>query len=95
MNEKLEVIRRCLTLVCRIAARGACSPDPCYVEDALLQLRFALLDPRHRRDTHIQIVETRRCELIEIYQDLAFIDTNAHKFIASDVVRFAVQSTTN
>ena len=95
MNKNLEVIRRCLALVSRIAARGACSPDPCYVADALMQLRSALVDSRHGRDTSSQIIDPLACELNEIHQDLDSIDTNAHAFTAFDMVKFAVQSTSN
>jgi hypothetical protein len=44
MMKNLEVIRKCLTLISRIAARGACSPDAQNVSD--LELTYAQLEPR-------------------------------------------------
>ena len=42
MDKNLDLVRKCLTLISRIAARGAAAQDPQYVSDALFQLSYAL-----------------------------------------------------
>jgi hypothetical protein len=42
MDDDLELVKRYLTLISRIAARGASSPDPDHIRDTLLEVCFAL-----------------------------------------------------
>ena len=95
MKENLDVIRRCLTLISRIAARGSCSPDSCHVADTLMELRFALVAPRLGRDTHDQIVDPSDGELDKIHHELNFIDSTSQEFTAFQVLKYAVRSTWN
>ena len=41
-GQNIDLVRKCLTLISRIAARGAAAQDPQYVSDILFQLSYAL-----------------------------------------------------
>jgi hypothetical protein len=95
MMNNLEVIRKCLTLISRIAARGACSADEQNVADTLMELTYALLEPRRSRDESDAVLEQEMRDLDRIHKELDFIDSTSQNLTASDAVKFAVRSTWN
>ena len=90
-TEDSDLIRRCLTLVSRIAARGACSPNLLHVADTLAELRIALVDPK--REEHP--FHASGDELDKIHHELDFIDSTSEEFTAFQVLRYAVRATWN
>lgn len=83
MENDVELTRKCLTLIGRIAVRGACSPDAQEVADTLMELTCALVERRQMRD------------LDRMHRDLDFIDSTSRGFTARDMLKFALQSTWN
>jgi hypothetical protein len=82
-------------LISRIAARGACSPDEQNVGDTLMELRYALLEPRRFTDWSDAVLEYEMRDLDRIHQELDFIDATSQDLTARDVLKFAVRSTWN
>jgi hypothetical protein len=95
MDTNLEVTRKCLTLISRIAARGACSPDAQNLADTLMELRCALLGPRHATDAWDAVLEPEKRDLDRIHRELDFIDSTSQNLNARDALKFTVRSTWN
>ena len=88
MDKKLELTRRCLTLISRIAVRGACSPDPQQVVDTLMELSYALFEERHSTGNRLRDLE-------RMHYKLDYIDSTSEEFTARHVLQYAVRSTWN
>ncbi|MGO9113018.1 MAG: hypothetical protein ACLP9L_27620 [Thermoguttaceae bacterium] len=95
MDKNLELTSRCLTLISRIAARGACCPYSDEVADTLMELASALLEPRRDTDELGSVLERRGRDLDQMHQRLDFIDSTSRDFTARDVLKYALQSTWN
>ena len=68
MDEDLDLTKRCLTLISRIAARGACSPYPDHVADTLMELTYALLEPCRDADKLGSVLERRARNLDKVHR---------------------------
>jgi hypothetical protein len=91
IDEKLELTRKCLTLISRIAARSAASPDPEHVHDTLMELDYALRKSPHgpkKTGNHVY-------DLNRLHQELDFIDSTSQEFTAYDVLKYATRNTWN
>ena len=98
--EDIELVRKCLTLISRIAARGACSPDMDHVRDTLMELGSALLKSQSTNmPTAISeglISMSRRIRDLEgTHQELDFIDSTSQEFTAYHVLKYATRCTWN
>jgi len=92
MTNTLELTRRCLTLISRIAARAAASPDADHVVDTLMELDYALNSGRGSQNGSSSDQDTA-CSLARIHRELNFIDSTSQEFTARDVLKFALRST--
>ena len=91
MDKKLELTRKCLTLISRIASRGAASPDPEHAQDTLMELHYTQLTSPYEEETaHKDIRDLER-----LHQELDFIDSSSQEFTAYDVLKFATWNTWN
>ena len=88
MDKNLELTRKCLTLISRIAARGACSPDSEHVVDTLMELTHALLEPLYSTRNGVR-------DLDQMHQELDHIDSTSQEFTAWHVLKYALRSTWN
>ena len=88
MEKTLELTRKCLTLISRIAARGACSPDPEHIVDTLMELTYALSEPLYSTRNGVR-------ELDRMHRELDFIDSTFQEFTARHVLKYALRSTWN
>ena len=96
MDRNLELTKRCLTLISRIAARGASSPDPERVYDTLMELQFALRrDVRGASAVEFPLSAEEVNNLGRAHRDLAHIDSTSDEFSASDFLKYASRSTWN
>ena len=95
MDEDLDLTKRCLTLISRIAARGACSPYPDHVADTLMELTYALLEPCRDADKLGSVLERRARNLDKVHGALDFIDSTSQEFTARYVLSYALRSTWN
>ena len=91
MDKKLELTRKCLALINRIAGRAAASPSPEHVRDTLMELHDALLKSPYgdeRTGNHAR-------DLDVLHDQLDFIDSTSQELTARDVLKFALRSTWN
>jgi hypothetical protein len=95
MKKNLEVTRKCLTMISRIAARGACSSDAQNVADTLMELTYALLELRRCTDASDPVHEYRTRDLDRMHKELDFIDSTSQNLNARDALKFTVRSTWN
>ena len=94
MDEDLELIRKCLTLISRIAARGAGSPDPDYVRDTLMELAYALT--RSDTDDLGSAERPSRPEALEkLHKELDYTDWTDDPFNAHSILHYAARTTWN
>jgi|HubBroStandDraft_5_1064220.scaffolds.fasta_scaffold2421729_1 hypothetical protein len=68
MDQDDELVRACLTLISRIAAQGASSPEPRAVHNAMLGLRIAFDD---RFAGYIGTRSQRMLESLKISQSMS------------------------
>lgn len=87
----IELVRKCLTLISRIAARSAASPDPEHVDDTLMELEYALRKSPFGTGT----TGNRADDLARLHQELDFIDSTSQGFTARDILKYAVRNTWN
>ena len=90
MEENLELKRKCLTLISRIAARAAGSPDPDHVADTLMELAYALETPHRDAERANSVGSFDR-----LYQELNYIDSTSQEFTAYHVLKYACRNTWN
>lgn len=86
MDEDDEVVRRCLTLISRIAAQGASSTEPAEVHDAMLGLRIAFDD---RLAGYIGTRSHRMLESLNIFRSMS------ERISAPAILRYSAPSTWN
>jgi hypothetical protein len=94
VDNELDLTRRCLVLISRIAARAAASPDADHVSDTLMELAIALERPKGLQTGHSGDQHPAR-SLDRIHQELNFIDSTSQEFTARDALKFALRSTWN
>jgi hypothetical protein len=87
VEKDLELVRRCLTLISRIAARGACSTDDEHVFDTLMELRVALHNPR--------VSPTKHQDIERVHHELDFIDSTSQPLMAELILKCSTRSTWN
>jgi hypothetical protein len=92
-DENVELTRKCLTLISRIAARAAASPDCEHVVDTLMELTFAL-EP-HPSAIGSSVTHRSLSDLRRIHETLDFIDSTSQGFTAGEVLKYALRSTWN
>jgi hypothetical protein len=80
-------LERCLTLISRIAARGAASPIDEHVRDTLMELQF-YLDERQELFNG----ETR---LERLHRDLYHMDVSSEPLIAELILKYAARTAWN
>jgi hypothetical protein len=96
MDKNLDLVRKCLTLISRIAARGAAAPDPEYVSDILFQLSYALETyPYSSRAFEPPVSPKSIYQLHKLHQELDEIDLTCTGYTARDFLRFVNTSTWN
>jgi len=96
MDDDLELVKRYLTLISRIAARGASSPDPDHIRDTLFEVCFALGKYSGGSPTSESLLSPERIRQLEhLHHELSFIDSTSTGYTARDVLKFANTSTWN
>jgi len=96
MDKNLDLVRKCLTLISRIAARGASSPDPDHVSDTLFELSCALETNPYGSGTLEPPISPKSIRQLErLHQELDFIDSTSTGYTARDVLKFMNTSTWN
>ena len=96
VDNNLDLVRRCLTIISRIAARGASSPDPDHVRDTLFELSHALQKCSYDARTLEPPASLGGFyRLLKLHQDLDFIDSTSTGYTARDFPNFANTSTRN
>jgi hypothetical protein len=83
MDRDQALQMKCLTLISRIAARGAMHPDPGRVYDTLMELCFTLRRRLRGRD------------LERMHHDLDWIDVTSPPSDPLEALKFEVRSTWN
>ena len=78
-KQRVDLARRCLVLIRRIAAYGAISETPDVVSYALHELRQALRERVGREDDRLfdHLASYRNCDLARLLQELGQVDTFA------------------
>ena len=78
-GQRVDLARRCLVLIRRIAAYGAISEKPDVVSYALHELRQALRERVGREDDRLfdHLASYRTCDLAGLLQELGQVDTFA------------------
>ena len=99
-DKDIELVRKCLTLISRIAARGACSPDIEHVRYTLMELGYALFKSESTNSPTAllegSISMSRRIrDLEETHRELDFIDSTSQDFTAHDALKYATRGTWN
>jgi len=96
MDKNLDLVRRCLTLISRVAARGASSPDPEHVSDTLFELSYALEKCSYDARTLEPPASLKGIyRLDKLHRDLDFIDSTSTGYTARDFLKFMNTSTWN
>ena len=96
MDKNLDLVRKCLTLISRIAARGAAAQDPQYVSDILFQLSYALQTyPYSSRTLEPPISPKGIHQLHKLHQELDETDSMSTGYTVQDFLRFVNTSTWN
>lgn len=96
MDNELELKRRCLTLISRIAARAANSPDHDHVRDTLFELDYALKrSPNAANPSTSDIRPDTFRDLRRLHQDLDFIDVTGDEFTVFHFLKYSTRSTWN
>jgi hypothetical protein len=94
METDLELVKKCLTLISRIAARGASSPDPDHVRYTLLELTYALDHARKAKGYSVDDFDTD-CRLASLHQELDFIDSTSEPMTAEMILKYSSRNTFN
>jgi len=96
MDKNLDVVRKCLTLISRIAARGAAAQDSQYVSDILFQLSYALeTSPYRSRMLEPPVSSKSIHQLHKLHQELDEIESLSPGYTVQDFLRFVNTSTLN
>lgn len=91
-EDNTEIARECLTLINRIAARAAASPDVEHVADTLMELYYAL---KQSQQHAIEGANPGRRNLMRTHEELDFIDSTSQGLTAREVLKYAIRSTWN
>jgi hypothetical protein len=95
MDKNLDLVRKCLTRISRIAARGAAAQDPQYVSDILFQLSYAFETYPYRSLMLEPPVSSKSIhQLHKLHQELDEIDSMSN-YTVQDFLRFVNTSTWN
>jgi hypothetical protein len=96
MGKDLELVRKCLTLISRIAARGASSPDPAHVRDTLMELTYALeRESDWTQPLAARVRPSSGRDLERLHGELDFIDATSQPLAANLILKCASRSTWN
>ena len=96
MDKNLDLVRKCLTLISRITARGAAAQDPQFVSDILFQLSYALETyPYSSLAFEPPISPKSIHQLHKLHQELDEIESLSPDYTVQDFLRFANTSTLN
>jgi hypothetical protein len=95
MDKNLDLVRKCLTLISRIAARAAAAQDPQYVSDILFQLSYAFETyPYSSRMLEPPVSSKSLHQLHNLRRELDEIDSMTG-YTVQDFLRFVNTSTWN
>ena len=94
MEPNLELVRKCLTLISRIAARGACSPIPQHVRDTLMEVTYALDRARNLIRSYIPDFDDD-CRLESLHKTLDDIDSTSEPMTAHLILKYLSRNTLN
>jgi len=97
MDKYLELRKRCLTLISRIAARAASSPYPGHARISLWELNYVLRESPYVSDDDDENLnaDDELNKLDNLYKLLKFIDADSETYTAYHVLKFATRSTWN
>ena len=95
MEDTLDLVKKCLTLISRIAARGARSPDSEHVHDTLFELGYVLTPLGPRFDVFTDKEPNHKPALLRLHDDLDFIDSTSEPLTAELVLKYSARSTWN
>jgi hypothetical protein len=95
MEDNLQQVRKCLTLISRIAARGACSPLPEHVRDTLFELIYALDARRGWPEPTAHEMTSNERRVQRLHDELDEIDATSQPLQASLILEYSVRSTWN
>ena len=87
MEKDLALVKRCLTLISRIAARGAASPIDEHVFDTLMELRFYLDERKELFDGETP--------LERLYRDLNDRDVTSESLSAELILKYTARTAWN
>src|SRR5271168_221316 len=75
-HKRIESARKCLALISRIAARGACSSDPDWVGYSLQELSQVLCERTGDDERYFEPVSAAELAgLDELLEELGFVDS--------------------
>ena len=96
MDKNLDLVRRCLTLISRIAARGASSVDPEDASDILFELSYTLESYPYRAwILEPPISQKGIYQLHRLHEELDYADSTSTGYTARDFLKFVNTSTWN
>jgi hypothetical protein len=90
METDLELVKKCLTLISRIAARGASSSDPDHVLYTLMELAYAL--DHARKAKGYRLVDF---DIEFLHQELDFTDSTSEPMTAEMILKYSSRNTFN
>lgn len=96
MDKNLDLVRKCLTLISRIAAGGAAAQDPQYVSDILFQLSHAFETYPYSSQAFEPPISPKSIhQLHKLHQELDEIESISTGYTVQDLLRFMNTSTWN
>lgn len=96
MERDIELVRRCHTLISRIAALGACTSYSALARDLLFDLVYELSKLREPAGGWSETEASNGLRRLErLHRRLAFIDSTSEGLTACEILREANRSTWN
>ena len=96
MESNINLVRRCLTLISRIAARGARSPFEEHICDTLMELTYALDQSRRRMEAEGDDFESPRTRTLKrLLEELEYIDSTSEPLKAQLVLKYMTRNMWN
>jgi len=94
METNIELVKECLTLISRIAARGVSSPDPESVWDTLMEMTYALDHACDAKGYAVGGFDTN-CRLTSLHHELDFIDSTSEPMTPEAILKDSPRNTFN
>ena len=94
MEDNLTLVRRCLTLISHIAARGARSTDEEHVHDTLYELAGAMAELGSLKVGAYEATN-HTGNLKRVHDELDFIDSTSEPLTAELILKYFTRSTWN